>query len=147
MKEPMQDAPPFEDAAQEREWLSQEHAMKPEGGQGRYGMLMRILRERRPHGLPDDFAARLAARAVASSFFGVETALLVVLFSGLVLTAGFEVLFHGTAWCVWLGTLLWDANAPPVAWLATLAGCLAASWWIEALDLIQRRQRALPDLP
>jgi hypothetical protein len=128
-------------------WLAQERAMKSGGPRGSHALLARTLREPGPNGLPADFATRVAARALAGTGVQLEDGLLIALFAGLVVTAGVEVSAHGEAWAAWVGTLLPGWNAPSSAWLMTLIGCLAASWFIAGLDFIARVRRAAPDRP
>jgi hypothetical protein len=129
------------------DWLAQERAMETGGPRGSHALLARTLREPGPHGLPADFATRVAARARAGTGVQLEYGLLIALFAGLVVTAGVEVLAHGETWSAWLGTLLPGWNAPSSVWLLTLIGCLAASWFFEGLDFIERVRRAAPDRP
>ena len=70
------DLPPFDDAAREREWQAQEHALRaerlgldPAAGDARvrrYRLLARALREPMPDALPADFAQRMAAQVAAA---------------------------------------------------------------------------------
>ena len=105
MNQHFDDIPPFDDAAQEREWLRQETALRrerlnldPAGDDERgkqYRLLARALRESPPDGLPADFAMRVAARAASSHSVGVEVVLVIVLVSAMVVAAGFAVATYG----------------------------------------------------
>jgi hypothetical protein len=136
---------PFDDAACEREWLAQEHAMRRERLQldsinddartRRYRLLARALREPLPDGLPADFAQRLAERVAASpaarrvtSGTRFEFALLLALATVLAVAAGVVVAMYGSAWLPSFTTLLPTPHAPAARWLLALAGCLGASW-------------------
>ncbi len=136
--------PPFGDAAQEREWLAQENAMRrerlqldPAGDDARsrrYRLLARTLREPLPEALPADFAWQLAARVAArpdrraATGTRFEFALMLVLAIVLAVAAGAVVAMYGDAWLPSFATLLPTPHAPATRWLLALAGCLGASW-------------------
>ena len=136
--------PPSGDAAQEREWLAQEDAMRrerlqldPAGDDARsrrYRLLARTLREPLPDALPADFARQVAARVAAAPTRQVtpggrfESALLLALGGALVLAAGIVTVIYGRAWLQPFGELLPAFPASTLGWLLALGGCLAASW-------------------
>ena len=136
--------PVFDDAAREREWLAQEHAMRRERLQldsinddartRRYRLLARALREPLPHALPADFAQRLADQVVASPVRKVasgtrfEFALLLVLATVLAVAAGAVVAMYGDAWLPSFVAILPAPQASSTRWLLALVGCLGASW-------------------
>lgn len=137
--------PVFDDAAREREWLAQEHAMRRERLQldsitddartRRYRLLARTLREPLPHALPADFAqqladqvaARPAVRRVASGT-RFEFALLLALAIVLAVAAGAVVSMYGDAWLPSFVAILPTPQASSTRWLLALVGCLGASW-------------------
>jgi anti-sigma factor RsiW len=136
--------PPFDDAANEREWLAQERAMRrerlqldPAGDDARsrrYRLLARALREPLPEALPADFAQRLAARVAAiparraAPGRSFESTLMLALATVLAVAAGAVVAIYGGAWLPSFLTLLPTPHAPATRWLLALAGCLGASW-------------------
>ena len=136
--------PPFDDAAQEREWQAQEDAMRrerlqldPAGDDARsrrYRLLARALREPLPDALPADFARRMAARVAAAPARQVtpgghlESALLFVLGGVMAVGAGVVTAIHGRVWLQPFAELLPAFPAPTLGWLLALGGCLAASW-------------------
>lgn len=136
--------PPFDDAAQEREWLAQERAMRrerlrldPAGDDARgrrYRLLARALREPLPDALPADFAQQMARRVAAvptrraASGTAFEFALTLALATALAVAAGVVVAMYGSAWLPSFVTILPTPHAPATRWLLALAGCLGASW-------------------
>jgi hypothetical protein len=136
--------PPFGDAAQEREWLAQENAMRrerlqldPAGDDARsrrYRLLAQTLREPLPAALPADFARQLATRVAArpdrraATGTRFEFALMLVLATVLAVAAGAVVAMYGDAWLPSFAMLLPTPHAPATRWLLALAGCLGASW-------------------
>ncbi len=139
--------PPFDDAAQEREWLAQENAMRRERLQldstgddarsRRYRLLARTLREPLPDALPEDFARQLAARVAAGpAGRSVESLLALALAIALAVAAGAVVAIYGGTWLPSFAALLPAPHAPATHWLLALGGCLGASW---LLGLWQRQ--------
>ncbi|MDW2980218.1 hypothetical protein [Rhodanobacter sp. KK11] len=136
--------PAFDNAAQEREWLAQERAMRrerlqldPAGDDARsrrYRLLARALREPLPDALPADFAQQLAARVAAiparraPAGRSVESMLTLALAIALAMAAGAVVTIYGSTWLPSFVTLLPSPHAPAIRWLLALAGCLGASW-------------------
>jgi hypothetical protein len=147
--------PPFDEAAQEREWLAQERAMRrerlrldPAGDDARgrrYRLLARALREPLPDALPADFAQQLARRVAAvptrraASGTAFEFALTLALATALAVATGVVVAMYGSAWLPYITTVLPAPHAPATRWLLALAGCLGASW---LLGLWQRHAHA-----
>ncbi|ODT96079.1 MAG: hypothetical protein ABS82_06100 [Rhodanobacter sp. SCN 67-45] len=145
--------PPFDDAAQEREWLAQENAMRRERLQldstgddarsRRYRLLARTLREPLPDALPADFARQLAARVAAGpAGRSVESLLALALAIALAVAAGAVVAIYGGTWLPSFAALLPAPHAPATHWLLALGGCLGASW---LLGLWQRQIGKRPD--
>jgi hypothetical protein len=132
--------PPFDDPAQEREWLAQESAMRrerlhldPAGDDARsrrYRLVARALSEPLPQDLPADFAACVAARAAAPPMPSprFESVLTSVLLGTLAIAAGVVTLIYGSAWLPWFDTVLPTLHTQANCWLLALAGCLGASW-------------------
>jgi hypothetical protein len=133
--------PPFDDAAQEREWLAQESALRRErlnldrageDERGRpYRQLASALREPLPDGLPRDFATRVAARAATASAVHFEIVLLAMLIAALLVVAGIVVTTYGNQWTA--------RNLQGSAWLLALAGCLGTSWLMQSWQRPGRR--------
>lgn len=133
MNQHFDDIPPLDDAAQEREWLTQENALRrerlnldPAGDDDRgrrYRPIAQALREPLPDGLPADFAVSVAARAAAAPSARFENALMIVLVVALVVAAGVIIVIYGREWAL----TFTQANV----WLVALAGCLGASWLME----------------
>lgn len=138
------DTPPFNDEACKREWLAQERALHaerlgldPAGDDPRvrrYRMLARALRQPLPDVLPDDFAQRVAAQAVArgvrkpATDDHFEFALMIALAIAFALAAGVVVALYGRAWWPSITAIL-PANQPlAIRWLLAFAGCLGLSW-------------------
>lgn len=134
---------PFDDAAQEREWLAQERALDAErrglasdhddACTRRYRLLARTLREPLPDALPADFARQMAARTVApmrrpDKATGFELALVAALAAAMLVAAGVVTADYGHTWLPAFRSLLPAAGAPSTGWLLALAGCLAATW-------------------
>jgi hypothetical protein len=138
---PPEEPAPFDDAALEGEWRAQEDAQRRErldsepaaetGRDRQYRRLARMLRESSPSPLPPDFAARVAARATATSNLGVEYVLLIGLMLALLVIAVAMGLTHAQRWAAAFAALAPAENAPAGAWLLSLCGCLAASWMID----------------
>ena len=136
--------PPFDDAAQEREWLAQENAMRrerlqldPAGDDARsrrYRLLARALREPLPDALPADFARQIAARVAASparraaSGTRFEFTLMLLLTIALAVAAVAVTAMYGDAWLSSFARVLPTPHSPATRWLLALAGCLGASW-------------------
>jgi hypothetical protein len=138
--------PVFDDAAREREWLAQEHAMRRERLQldsinddartRRYRLLARALREPLPHALPVDFAQQLAKQVAASpaarvgvtSGTRLEFVLLLALATVLAMAAGAVVTMYGDAWLPSFVAILPAPQASSTRWLLALVGCLGTSW-------------------
>ena len=141
MNQPIDDIPPFDDAAQEREWLRQETALRrerlnldPAGDDERgqhYRLLARALRESPPDALPPDFAMRVAARAAGSHSARFELVLMIVLVAGLVIAAGVAVETYGGEWAPSFRAILAARNTQTSVWIMALASCLGATWLME----------------
>jgi hypothetical protein len=135
------DVPPFADAAQEREWLAQEKALKRErlsldaaGDSARdrdYRAVARALRVPPADGLPADFAVRVAARVTRSPVASVESALMLALVGALAGAAGFVIATQGNEWARSFNAILLARDMPASVWLTALAGCLGATWLME----------------
>ena len=136
--------PPFDDAAREREWLAQEHAMRrerlhldPAGDDAkalRYRMLARALRQPLQESLPPDFARHVATLAAAgmttkptsgTRFELVLTISLVIVF---VLAAGGATVIYGSAWLPSISAALPAPDPSTIRWLLAFAGCIGMSW-------------------
>ena len=132
--------PPFEDAAQEREWLAQEKALQlerlalgPEGDSERdphYRLVARALRVPPSGELPADFAARVAARVVTPAMT-FESMLMLLLVGALAGAASYTLAFEGAAWARSFSAIFvaWDTPISP--WLLVLASCVGATWLLE----------------
>jgi hypothetical protein len=141
MNLPPEEPAPFDDAALESEWRAQEDAQRRErlasdsaaetGRDRQYRRLARMLRESPPAPLPPDFAARVAARATATSDRGLEYVLLIGLLLALLVIAVAIGLTHAQRWAAAFAALAPAANAPAGAWLLSLCFCLAGSWMID----------------
>ena len=135
------DIPSFDHAAQEREWLAQENALRRDrlnldsagdDERGRhYRLIAQALCEPPPDGLPADFAMRVARRANAASSARFEFGLMIVLVIALVIAAGVVIVTHGGQWMPSFNAILPARNAQASIWLLALAGCLGASWLME----------------
>lgn len=133
----------------EREWQAQEKAMRCERAGielpasdtlgAAYLPIAQALSRPLQSGLPDNFAARVAAMAGAGPRPAeVESQLeqwlllaLAIVFGTCALAA---VVVYGNG--NWLGnafSMLARAGAPTLAWPMALAGCLLVSWFSEAL--------------
>jgi hypothetical protein len=149
MNQHFDDIPPFDDAAQEREWLEQENTLRrerlnldPAGDDARgrrYRPIAQALREPLPDGLPADFAMRVAARAAATPSARFEYALMIVLVAALVVAAGVIIMTYGSEWTRPFDAILAAPNTRANIWLMALAGCLGASWLMERWQ--RRRHR------
>lgn len=141
MNQHFDDIPPFDDEAQEREWLRQETALRrerlnldPAGDDERarhYRLLARALHESPPNGLPPDFAMRVAARAAAPHSAGFEFVLMIALVVALVVAAGAAIATYGGEWAPSLTAIAAARNTQAGVWLMALASCLGASWLME----------------
>ena len=136
--------PPFDDAASEREWLAQEHAMRRErlhldtaGDDARmlrYRVLARALREAPQEDLPADFAQRVAAQASsvpvrgAASVTGFEFFLMSALAIVLVTATIVVTVLYGSTWLASISTALPAPDPLAVRWLLAFAGCMGSSW-------------------
>lgn len=143
--------PPFDDAAQEHEWLAQENATRrerlqldPAGDDARsrrYRLLARTLREPLPDALPADFARQVAARIApaptrrAASEGSLESMLTLALGIVLVAAATAVAAIYGSTWLPSFVTLLPTPHSAATRWLLALAGCLGASWLIGQWQL------------
>ena len=120
--------PPFDDAASEREWLAQEHAMR------RYRLLARALREPPQESLPADFAQRVAAQAtnlpargtvsITGSEFFLMSALAIVLVTATIVVT----VLYGSTWLSSISTALPVPDTLAVRWTLAFAGCIGLSW-------------------
>ncbi len=140
MNQHIDDIPPFDDAASEREWLAQETAMRrerlhldPAGDDARsrrYRLLARALRDPLPDGLPADFAQQLAARVAAAPgpTPRIEVVLVSALAIAMVVAAVAVTAIYGNAWLPSFSAILPAPQAPASRWLLALAGCLGVSW-------------------
>ena len=141
MNQHINDVPPFDDPAQEREWLAQENALRrerlnldPAGDDARirrYRPIAQALNEPMPDGLPADFAMRVAARAAATPAARFEYALMIVLVIALVVAAAAIIVTYGGEWTPSFSAILAARNSQAIVWLTALAVCLGASWLIE----------------
>ena len=118
MNLPEDELAPFGDAELEHEWRKQEEARDPG-----YRLLARLLREPPAAQLPDDFAARVAARATRASAARLELVLLIGLMLALALVAAVVMVNYRDAWLMAFGA--------SDRWLLTLGGCLVASWLLD----------------
>ena len=128
-----------------REWQLQERATREEcdgapasddPALAQYRRVARALREPLPHAVPDDFAARVAARAEARrrTASRVEDVLTQLLLAALGIAGGVVAMRSG-------GTWLEEATARlPVQdlglslqWGVAIAACLGLSWGMEHL--------------
>lgn len=152
----MNHEPPFDDAAQEREWQAQERALDAErrglptttndARTHRYRLLARALREEPvPIALPADFAQRLAAQVAAApaqrhaADARVESALLGTLAVVMLASTSVVVAIYGDAWLPAFRQLLSATGTPATGWLLALGGCVGATW---LLGLRQRHGHA-----
>jgi hypothetical protein len=141
--------PPFDDAAQEREWLAQENALRrerlnldPAGEDERvrqYRELAHTLRAPLPGGLPADFATRVSALATATPVVRFENVALLVLVGALLGAAALVIATHGDEWTPSFGAILPARDTQASVWLMALAGCVGATWLMERWQ--QRRHR------
>lgn len=134
--QPDQPVAPFDDAAREREWLAQEHAMRRERLQldprhddartQRYRMLARSLRQPLDEQLPADFAQQLAARlGPVRKRFGTPFEFTLIFVLGLALLAGSAIILlpYGRLW--WYSMLAWSQSpTPSISLLLALAACM-----------------------
>jgi len=141
MNQHLDDIPPFEDAAQEREWLAQENALRretlnldPAGEDERdrlYRRLAQALHEPIPDGLPPDFVMRVVTRAAATPSARFEYVLMIVLVVALAVATGIVIATYGSEWVPSFSAILRVRNTQAGVWLMALAGCLGASWLME----------------
>lgn len=138
------DIPPFDDAAHEREWQTQERALRaerlgldPAAGDARmrrYRLLARTLREPMPDALPADFAQRMAALAAPAAapqqppHGRFESTLVSALAVVLLVAGGVMLADYDSAWLPAFRDLLPASGAPATGWLLALGGCLGVSW-------------------
>ena len=138
--------PLFDDAASEREWRAQEHAMRRERLQLdcagddprglRYRFLARALRQPTPPGLPPDFAARMAAQIAAGSVrthapvatSGFEFGLLLALAMTFAMAAATVVALYGSQWLRAITAILPAPDPSALRWLLAFASCIGLSW-------------------
>ena len=134
-------APPFDDAAREREWLAQEAAARrerlgldPAGDDARtrqYRRLARALREPLDATLPADFAQRVAALAPAHSAHAAdarfERSLTIALGLALLLAASVVTALYGSAWLPAMATILPALHPLADRWLLAFAACIGVS--------------------
>lgn len=138
-------APPFDDAAREREWLAQESAaqrerlgLDPAGDDARmrqYRRLARALREPLDTALPANFAQQVAALVptrgarVADARF--EQVLAIALGVALLLAAGVVSALYGNAWLPAMATILPALHPLADRWLLAFAACIGVSCLLE----------------
>ena len=134
---------------EEREWQSQERALHDEriGAapgddplQAHYRRVARALRQPVPHALPDDFAARVAARARLQAAHAppdlrIEQRLVRVLVAVLALSAAVAVAWYGQQWLQAITVLLPGAA---LNWTLALMACVGASW---SFGLLHRHEK------
>jgi hypothetical protein len=138
--------PLFDDAASEREWRAQEHAMRrerlqldPAGDDPRglrYRLLARALRQPVPQSLPPDFAARMAAQVAAGSVrrhastatSGFEFRLLLALAITFAVAAATVVALYGSQWLPAITAMLPAPDPSALRWLLAFASCIGVSW-------------------
>jgi hypothetical protein len=148
--DPHEDSPaPFEDAAQERDWLAQERALRrerlalgPAGDSERdrhYRLVARALRVPPSGELPADFAVRVAARVTAAPAMSFENMLMVLLVGALAGAASYTLAAEGDAWARSFRAILMAWDAPISPWLLVLASCVGATWLLERWQQRARR--------
>jgi hypothetical protein len=136
--------PPFDDAASEREWLAQEHAMRRErlhldtagddARMRRYRLLACALREPPQESLPTDFAQRVAAQATSrpargtGAITGFEFFLMSALAVVLVTAAIVVTVLYGSTWLPSISAALPAPDPLTVRWTLAFAGCMGLSW-------------------
>jgi hypothetical protein len=138
-----------ENTHEEREWQAQERALHDERNgaapgddplQAHYRLVARALRQPLPHALPDDFAARVAARARLQAVHAppdlrIEQRLVRVLVAVLALSAAVAVAWYGPQWLQAIAVLLPGAA---LNWTLALMACVGVSW---SFDLLHRREK------
>ena len=138
-----------ENTHEEREWQAQERALHDERNgaapgddplQAHYRRVARALRRPLPHALPDDFAARVAARARRQAAHAppdlrIEQRLVRVLVAVLALSAAVAVAWYGQQWLQAITVLLPGAA---LNWTLALTACVGLSW---SFGLLHRRER------
>ncbi|MGB0133059.1 hypothetical protein [Dokdonella sp.] len=132
----------------EREWQAQETAMRCERGSrelpvsdtlaAAYLPIAQALNQALEPSLPDDFAARVAAMAVARGRpEDVESRLERLLLAGLATVFGIcataACVIYGGAWLANSFSMLAQVGSPALAWPMALAACLMVSWFSEML--------------
>lgn len=137
--------PPFANPDCEREWLTQESALRrerlhldPAGDDARsqrYRLLARVLRTAPADGLPADFAQQMGARVAAATrarqpAMMLESLLLTVLGCLLLVAAVIVTINDGKAWWPSFASVLRASAAAP--WSLPLIACLALSWAFDA---------------
>jgi hypothetical protein len=134
---------------EEREWQAQERALQDERNsaapgddplQAHYRLVARALRQPLPHALPDDFAARVAARARQQAAHAppdlrIEQRLVRALIVVLALSAAVVVAWYGPQWWQAITVLLPGAA---LNWTLALMACVGLSW---SFDLLRRREK------
>ena len=134
---------------EKNEWQAQERALHDEriGAapgddplQLHYRLVARALRQPLPHALPDDFAARVAARARRQAAHAppdlrIEQRLVRALIAVLALSAAVAVAWYGQQWLQAITMLLPGAA---LNWTLALAACVGLSW---SFGLLHRRER------
>jgi hypothetical protein len=138
-----------ESTLEQREWQAQERALHDErigaapGDEplhAHYRLVARALRQPLPHALPDDFAARVAARARLQAAHAppdlrIEQRLVRGLVAVLALSAAVAVAWYGQQWLQAIMVLLPGAA---LNWTLALTACVAVSW---SFDLLHRREK------
>ena len=138
-----------ENIREEREWQAQERALHDEriGAapgddplQAHYRLVARALRQPWPHALPDDFAARVAARARLQAAHAppdlrIEQRLVRGLVAVLALSAAVAVAWYGQQWLQAITVLLPGAA---LNWTLALMACVGSSW---SFGLLHRREK------
>jgi len=134
-------APPFDDAAHEREWLAQENASRREqlgldpadddARTRQYRRLARALHEPLDAALPADFAQRVAAMvpvdAARVADVRFERGLTIALGLALLLAAGVVAALHGSTWLSAIASILPALHPLADRWLLAFAACVGVS--------------------
>jgi hypothetical protein len=143
----------------EREWEAQERARRDEGlgldpvqGDGSvrlYRLVARALRQPPEDALPEDFARQVAARVGGSPVESppvtrrVESVLLAVLVSILVICAGVILAGGESSWVPAIRAALLVRDSTDIRWLLAFVGCVGLSWvlWEGERRVISRARR------